>query len=546
MCTIDDFPRFSWRGLLVDVARHFVSLETLQRVMDGMSLCKLNVLHLHLTDDQAFRFPSRRLPVPEPRQYGPEELRELVAYGAQRGIRVVPEIDVPGHCTALLVAHPRLGTGQAQPTTRFGPHPGCLDPTRELVFEALDELFAEVAEIFPDRFVHIGGDEVDPGWWQADADVAQFMRAHELMDVAALQAHFMNRIAAQLRKLEKQPIGWDETLHPTLAQGVTVQSWRGATARNRTLASGHDCIVSAPYYLDLNMPADVHYRFDPEAPEAALQELEDELLHDPRLLHVADGMRWTQQWRDQPALPLTARPGQVLGGEACLWAELVTEQLLVLRLWPRLAAVAERLWSAAEVRCVSSFEARGAVWLQALSAATGIDVHAQFHERMAAAGVPDSWLPLVELLEPVKWYARLLGAQALQARLMGREMPQARPYDTSSTLDGIVDGLPPESLRSAELRGLCRSVAGDAGAAQILLDMARGWQQLVTQDDCPQELLASAAQLGSVAEVLEAYLQQEMSRAAACRALAALNVPQGELVLAVTPLLYGWLQEQTG
>src|SRR5262245_39165018 len=165
---IADAPRFAWRGLMVDGARHFISVGTLLRTLDAMALVKLNVLHLHLTDDQAFRFGSRAFPElaalgSDGNFYSEGDLGEIVMRAAELGIRVVPEIDMPGHTTSWLAAHPELGTvpETREPSERFGVHSACLDPTREDVYDALGRLFDDLARVFPDRFVHIGGDEVN-------------------------------------------------------------------------------------------------------------------------------------------------------------------------------------------------------------------------------------------------------------------------------------------------------------------------------------------------------------------------------------------------
>jgi hexosaminidase len=160
---IGDAPRFAWRGLMVDVARHFIAVETLLRTLDAMALVKLNVLHLHLTDDQAFRFGSRAFPElaehgSDGSYYSEHDLGEIVTHAAELGIRVVPELDVPGHTSSWLAAHPEWGTVRESrtPSTRFGVHSACLDPTREEVYAALARLFDDVTRVFPDRFVHIG------------------------------------------------------------------------------------------------------------------------------------------------------------------------------------------------------------------------------------------------------------------------------------------------------------------------------------------------------------------------------------------------------
>jgi hexosaminidase len=546
---IDDAPRFPWRGLTLDVARHFIGIDALLATLDAMALFKLNVLHLHLTDDQGFRFPSRAFPLlASPQAYRREELERLVRHAADRGIRVVPELDMPGHTTSWLTAYPEWGCRQGEPSRRFGVHKACLDPTNPAVDAAVGTLLAEVAEVFPDRWLHIGGDEVHPEWWTTTPSVQAHMAAHGIATAADLQADFNRRVAANVAALGRRTVAWDEVLHPDLPAEVLVQSWRGATARDRALNRGHDCIVSANYYLDLFFPADVHYRFDPEAPEAALVALEDGLEEDPRLAHVAAGMRWTRHWREPgdgraEGRPFDRTPGRVLGGEACLWSELVNEAVLHVRLWSRLPAVAERFWSPASVGESADMRRRlrGSI---GVLAATGIDIVAQSANLVARAGVTDAWRPLIEQLEPVKWYARLLGADALAARLDGREMPLARPYHADTPLDRVADGLLPEAFAAWDLEHLCSDVLrGDARASLALRELARAWQALPPRGAGPAELEPLAGRLAAVGALLLDVLDGRVTRGAALETLAAAATPVGEYLLAAVPVLMRWLAD---
>lgn len=517
---IEDQPRFTWRGLLIDVARHCIPLEVLFRVVDGMALLKMNVLHLHLTDDQGFRFPSAAFPeLMSDEAYSAEDLGSLVAHAADRGIRVVPEIDVPGHVQCWLVARPEWGLHEVAATRRFGVHKACLNPADEAVYAALTTLFEEVAAIFPDDYVHIGGDEVHPAWWSEDNAVQAFVEKHELGDVRGLQAYFNRRIHDVLERLGKRAVGWDEVLHPDMPK-ITVQNWRGATTRDRALAEGLPCIVSAGFYLDLFYPADVHYRYDIALPQAALTAQEDSLQTDLRFQHVAQGMAWTEQWRDG-AIETDAPPGRLLGGEACLWSELVDGATLETRLFSRLPAVAERFWSPAETLDVENFYAR----LDPLLTLPPFVMTAREARQLQALGLNAEQIAAVRYLEPVKWYARLLGETALAARISGSEMPQARPYDCDTPLNRVVDFLSPESLparalRSSESRELERLVAA--------------WTRL-EDESWPEDVRAPVSALVRVGRLLERHLQTgEDVRGE----LGALYVPHGEyMVAAIPPLL---------
>ncbi len=495
-CRIEDRPRFSWRGLMLDPARHFLSAASLLQVIDGMAALKLNVLHLHLTDDQGFRFPSRAFPrLASEQHYTEQELRDLVAQAADRGVRVVPEIDIPGHVTSWLVAYPHWGTGNVEASSRFGVHPGCLNVTDPIVLDAVDTLLAEVADVFPDAYLHIGGDEVSAKWWDASSEVQAFMSQRDLSDARALQNHFLCHVTNTIAGLGRTPIGWDEVLHTDMPEGITVQNWRGASSRDRALSSGCDCIVSAPYYLDLSYPSDVHYGFDPAAPEAELIEREDALFVDRRFAHVAQGMRWTEFWRKPIELPQGRETGRVLGGEACLWGELVDEGTLWNRLWPRLPAIAERFWSQ------DMDEQRLYAWLNRDGGVTG---------------------DLLDLCEPVKWYGRLLGEVALAARIRGEEMPQARPYDLSTPLNRPVDFLPSESL-SARIVLTCSD--------EELVDLCAQWQTQVGTDVPELEEVFDA--IGRASELLAAHLRKEKDVTEVREALERLYRPYGEYMPAV-------------
>ncbi|MEQ8857130.1 MAG: family 20 glycosylhydrolase [Pseudomonadales bacterium] len=551
---IVDAPRFPWRGLMLDVARHFIPLDDLLRTVEAMALFKLNVLHLHLSDDQAFRFPSRRFPrLPGTPHYRAAELERLVQAAADRGIRVVPELDVPGHTASWLTAYPEWGNRPARATRRFGVHRECLDPTRAAVRAAVAALFEELAETFPDAYVHFGGDEVHPDWWAGDSRITAYRKRRGLADGAALQADFTAHVAAALSALGRIPLGWDEVLHPQLPAAVAVQAWRGASARDRALAAGHDCVFSAPYYLDLHYPSDVHMGFDPAAPEAELAQREDALLQDPRFAHVAAGMAWTRQWRDVAAPAAPPRPrGRLLGAEACLWSELVDARVLDVRLWSRMPALAERFWSTPGAdRGADDLRRRLAVAHAQLPRLAGVDVAGDVDRGLRAAGVDAAWRPLVELLEPVKWYGRLLGEEALAARLQGREMPQARPYDADTPLDRVVDVLPPESAAAQRIASLLRAEAsGDPAARRRLRALAEGWRELPAAAG-PEELAAAAAALRDVGDVVLGELNRRADRAGARpdagparRRLAAAAGPFGEYLLAPVPALLDWLERR--
>ncbi|MCR5888988.1 family 20 glycosylhydrolase [Hymenobacter sp. J193] len=237
---IVDQPRFAWRGLLLDAARHFMPVSVVKRNLDAMAAVKLNVLHWHLTDDQAFRIESTRFPRlhqfnTTPGVYSRAQIREVLAYAAGRGIRVVPEFDVPSHTTSWQVAYPRLASLDTTytPYQSFRTSNIALDPTRETTYSFLDSLFAEVIPLFPDPYFHIGGDENDGRQWRRNPRIQSFMRDQKFLnakgqpDKHQLQTYFNRRVLTMVQKYGKQMIGWDEILGPGLPPEAIIQSWRG-------------------------------------------------------------------------------------------------------------------------------------------------------------------------------------------------------------------------------------------------------------------------------------------------------------------------------
>ena len=404
--TIDDRPRFPWRGLLLDVCRHFMPVGDVLRTLNGMAAAKLNVLHWHLSEDQGFRVESLVWPKlhglgSDGLYYTQDEVRQVVAYARERGIRVVPEFDVPGHTTAWVVGYPELAAlpGPYAIERRWGVFDPCLDPTRDETYAFLDKLFGEMAGLFPDAYLHIGGDEVNGAQWNASPRVAAFKAGHGLADNAALQAWFNTRLLAILAAHGKTMIGWDEILQAQLPREALIQSWRGPGALAKAAAGGRAGILSAGWYLDHMLPAEVHYAVDPLGGEAALLPPRD--------------------------------AANVLGGEACMWAEFVTPEMLDGRVWPRAAAVAERLWSPAIVRDVPDMYRRLELFgnhLEAIGLRQRTGPRLML-ERLAAGQPADALARFATLLEPVKNYTRS-GTGA---------------YTQQTPLDRLVDAVPPES-----------------------------------------------------------------------------------------------------
>ncbi|MEQ8580279.1 MAG: beta-N-acetylhexosaminidase [Marinoscillum sp.] len=387
--TIHDSPRFHWRGLMLDVARHFMPMDVLYRTLDAMAAVKLNVLHLHLVDDQGFRFPTKAFPEllelsTDGQYYTREDLDEIIAYAHQRGIRVIPEIDVPGHATAILVAFPELGSKDTTYTLeRFsGIFDPTLDPTNDAVYDFLDELFSEVAEVFPDPYFHIGGDENLGRHWNENEEIQAFMKANNLATNHDLQTYFNIRIQKILNKYGKHTMGWDEIMTPEMPKSAIIHSWRGnweGMVAKQTLydaaRAGYETVLSNGYYLDLMMPASQHYLVDPAPAEMDLTE---------------------------------AERSRILGGEMCMWSELVIPETIDSRLWPRAAAVAERLWSPEEIRDVQDMYRRLSIISLQLEqlGLKHISSRNAILRKLAKSREIEPLKVLVEVVEPMKGYTR--------------------------------------------------------------------------------------------------------------------------------------------
>jgi hexosaminidase len=319
LVTIHDSPRFTWRGLLIDVSRHWEPPAVIERNLDAMAAVKLNVLHWHLSDDQGFRVESKRYPRlqalgSDGQYYTQDQIRAIVAYARDRGIRVVPEFDMPGHATSWFVGYPEYASGPGPFTISraFGVYDPVFDPTREETYRFIDGFIGEMAQLFPDAYWHVGGDENNGKQWGANSRIHAFMQRRGIADNAALEAYFNQRLLQILAKHGKRMVGWDEILQPDLPKSIVIQSWRGVASLADAARQGYSSILSSGYYLDGMATAADYYRVDP---------LPDSLALTP----------------DQARL--------VLGGEACMWGEVITPETIDSRIWPRTAAIAERFWS---------------------------------------------------------------------------------------------------------------------------------------------------------------------------------------------------------
>jgi hexosaminidase len=444
--SIKDQPRFPWRGLMFDVSRHFIPIDVLKRNIDGMAAVKMNVMHWHLSDDQGFRVESKVFPRlqgegSEGMYYTQAEIREIVAYAHDLGIRVVPEFDIPGHARAWFLGYPDLASAPgpyALEVTRNEIAP-TMDPTRESTYKFLGKFIAEMSKLFPDAYFHIGGDEVDGKQWNANPKIQAFIHAHGMKNNQDLQAYFNQRLQKILAKNHKIMMGWDEVLHPDLPKSIVVQSWRGQASLAAAAKQGYSSLLSYGYYLDLMWPAARHYAVDPMSGAAAT--LTDE------------------------------EKARILGGESCQWAEWVTSENIDSHIWPRNAAIAERLWSPQNVTDAASMYARlNAVSLDLEFLGLG---HRSARDlmlrRMAGDEDISSLRVLADVVEPVKDYNRWREDQG--------------PIDFHFPLTRMIDAVYPESDTARHFSELVQAFAKSGYKDQAAESQIRAWLTLWRDND---------------------------------------------------------------
>lgn len=627
---IKDEPRFGWRGLLLDPARRFLPLDTLKRQLDIMAAAKLNVLHLHLTDDQGWRFES--LHYPKLQQvggkdgfYSQQQLKQLVQYAADRGIRIVPEIDLPGHSAALGAAYPEL---MAKPElqgliTHWGVHQAVVDPTNPKLYQFISTLFAELAAVFPDPYVHIGGDEILPDHWLQSEHIVQFMQQQQLADAAALHSYFNRKLQALLQQQGKQMIGWDEVLDSPLPASVTVQSWRGRESLYQAAKSGHNAILSTGFYLDQPQTAAFHYRNDPLPAEVTVIDLTGyqhsrlwqfsmprkrgkpvsgqlNLRHDDegnsalllqfngkavqQVQHFeleADSLTFsTDSWMGplhgkltltrqlngsvtvgNAAYPITgqaisegtpltpelltlgeAAENNILGAEITLWGELVTAENIDTRLWPNGFAVAERLWSAANVTDIDDYYNRLPAFSRWAERSVGLLINQQQAAGFKALSKDhlDALTTFSQILEPAHYYHRLHAKSALNLYHRDADLTQLADYLSAEHLElrafsllikgwqndkqttampAILSKLKSSRLAAAELAASKLQIQPIAAQSEALINSAI-------------RLISQYQQQGYLSANARLAFQQQLDQAA---------VIQQEMVIALQRPLQQWL-----
>jgi hexosaminidase len=464
---IHDTPRFRWRGVMLDPVRHFISAAAIKRQIDMMELVKLNVLHLHLSDNEGFRVESLRFPklteiASHGEYYTQAQIREIVTYAADRGIRVIPEIDMPGHTAAILTAYPELSASTFDPADRLARFSLAMNPALPQTYAFIEALVGEMAPLFPDAYFHVGGDEVNGAAWASNPGIAAYMRDHDLADRTALQNHFFERVKTIVERSGKTPMGWEEIAGHPLDDNVLVQAWRSSEAMGHIAAQNNPVILSAGFYLDLLRPGLQHYALDPQDVFATPPTMPNEILGP----------------RPQAALTPQQMP-LIWGGEAALWSEVVNEDSLDSRLWPRTALIAERFWSPAAVRDEAGAAARIPAIVEALRL-SGLDDYAN-RQRMAARlsrQDPGAVETLASATGPVRNFGRLSQVYA--------DLRAGRPLRLPE-LNTLADIAAPDSVEAYRLAALVnRFLSGDKDAAPALR------RELTTYRDNHPRFLAAA------------------------------------------------------
>ena len=372
---IQDAPRFGWRGLMLDVSRHFFTVDQVKEFIDQMVKYKYNMLHLHLTDDQGWRLQIKSLPrlteigawrvertgtfgtlskpqPGEPATYGGfythEDIRELVKYASERYVNILPEIDVPGHSLAALASYPQLSCTPADfyvsPGDRFMVWPGggqhfyglidnTICPANDFSYEFIDKVMTEVAELFPFEYIHMGGDETARNFWEKSDQIKALMQKEKLANLDEVQSYFVKRVEKIINSKGKKMIGWDEILQGGLAPNATVMSWRGMKGGIQAAKMGHEVVMS---------PTDFAY----------IDYMQGDAIIEPP---VYASLRLKKAYQFEP-LPDSVDPKLVKGGQANLWTEQVyNTRHMQYMVWPRAFAIAECLWSPKEKKNWNDF-----------------------------------------------------------------------------------------------------------------------------------------------------------------------------------------------
>lgn len=377
-CSVKDYPRFVWRGLMLDVSRHFFTVEEVKAYIDQMARYKFNIFHWHLTDDEGWRIEIKSLPkltevgawrverygrfgdkrpYPEPGEeatyggfYTQDQIRDVVQYAAERHVTIVPEIDLPGHSMAALAAYPELSVKKepkfVNPGSTFAEWYGngefkmlienTLNPADEKVYEFVDKVITEVADLFPGDFIHMGGDECYHGYWTEDPGVQQFMKEEGIEDGGELQSYFVHRVEEIISSKGKKMIGWDEIMEGGLAEGAAVMSWRGMKQGIEAAGMGHEVVMTPTAFCYLDYTQGDHSVENPIYSDLLLEKV----------------------YQFEP-VPEGVDQALILGGQGNLWTEVIpTLQFAYYMTYPRAFALSEIFWSPPDRRDWNDFITR--------------------------------------------------------------------------------------------------------------------------------------------------------------------------------------------
>lgn len=477
---IQDAPRFPWRGLMIDVSRHFIPVDVLERNIEAMAAVKMNVLHLHLADNEGFRIESKTFPRLQNKgsngeYYTQAQMKELIVFAAERGIIIVPEFDMPGHTKSWFAGYPQLASapglyepgppidlhsvqqmnlGSIMQLMNTAPFPA-IDPSKESTYQFLDKFFGEMAAVFPSPYIHIGADENNGVVWKNNPAIVAFMKAHNIPDAHALQAYFVSRVKQIISKHHKQMVGWEEMLSKNLSKDVTIQVWQNPAYIKQALDNGNNVLISKGFYLDHFMPAYIHYN----NPDLTIQ-------------------------------PTNGATSKLKGGEAAQWTEIADKTNIETRIWPRAAAIAERLWSPASVDDVDDMYRRLFAIADQMDE-QGLQHVSNYERALRRISNEDfsSVKTLTDILTPLKGYKKLF-AQIMK--------PESVSYQTSPLIQ-VSDIVFVDSRVKWEFRNAVKSylVNKDSNSENIIVNYLNRWQR---NEEQLKNLFASSAQLRTVEE----------------------------------------------
>jgi hexosaminidase len=478
---INDVPRFPWRGLLIDVARHFMPVNVIKRNLDGMAAVKLNVLHLHLSDNQGFRVECKTFPKlhemgSDGDYYTQDQIKDILQYAEDRGIRVYPEFDIPGHATSWLVGYPEYaglphnknGLPGYSIERKWGVFNPTFNPALDKTYNFLDKFFKEMSSLFPDEYIHVGGDENNGVQWNENKEIQKFKEEKGFTDNEQLQAYFINRVQKILKKYGKKMIGWDEILHKNTPKDVVIQSWRGINALAKSAKQGYNGILSNGYYIDLMQPASFYYLNDP----------------------VPDSLNLTDEEKSN-----------ILGGEATMWSEWVTKENIDSRIWPRTAAISERLWSPKNINNVDNMYKRldNISYLLEQYGLTHISFQPVMLRRLTNNQQIKYLKILIDVIRPLEGYKR-----ANFKKYGGYVLTQYSPY--TSTVDAaIADPKPARDFNNLVDKFLKEHDSSDAAGLKLKLkllsDNHKKLLPVINNSPILKEIEPLSSNLSSLAQV---------------------------------------------